>query len=108
MQSPTYTRRIFTKPILAGGDRDTINNSYFSYGSPYEAATLPSYRFIVDLSDIYHALGMNSTGQSGNPFSAHYTDTIEDWSRVKYHPLVFDDGDIEKNKLRKINGKNCF
>jgi acyl-homoserine lactone acylase PvdQ len=45
---------------------------------------------------------MNSTGQSGNPFSGHYTDTIEDWSQVKYHPLLFDDGEIEENKWKEL------
>jgi penicillin amidase len=90
------------KPVPARGDRDTINDSYYSYGNPYDTNTLPSYRFIIDLADINHALGMNSTGQSGNPFSGHYTDTIEDWSQVKYHPLLFDDGEIEENKWKEL------
>lgn len=90
------------KPVPASGDRDTINDSYYSYGNPYDTTTLPSYRFIIDLSDINHALGMNSTGQSGNPFSGHYTDTIEDWSQVKYHLLLFDDREIEGNKWKEL------
>jgi penicillin amidase len=100
------------EPIPAEGDRDTINNSYFrykipydscsKYGSPYDATFISSYRFIVDLSDIDHALGMNSTGQSGNPFSKHYTDMVQRWARVEYHPLLFDPEDIEKNKWKEL------
>jgi len=90
------------KSIPAGGDGDTINKSHFSYGNPYDAATVPSYRFLVDLSDIEHALAMNSTGQSGNPFSRHYSDSIEDWSRVKYHPLLFEKKQIEKEKWKEL------
>jgi acyl-homoserine lactone acylase PvdQ len=55
------------------------------------------------LSDINHALGMNSTGQSGNPLSKGYTDMIEAWAQVQYHPLLFDDGDIKKNKWKELN-----
>jgi penicillin amidase len=90
-------------PIPAQGDRDTINNSYFSYQNPYDTIALSSYRFICDLSDINHALGMNSTGQSGDPFNKRYTDMVESWSHVKYHPLLFDDGEIEKNKWKELD-----
>ncbi len=90
-------------PLPAQGDRDTINNSYFRYQNPYYTIVLSSYRFICDLSDINHALGMNSTGQSGDPFSKRYEGTIEDWTRVKYHPLLFDDWDIKKNQWKELN-----
>ncbi|HXG31032.1 MAG TPA: penicillin acylase family protein [Thermodesulfobacteriota bacterium] len=105
-----FLDRVFNpKPIPAEGDRDTINNSYFGYKrrfdpteKTYDAAIIPSYRFIVDLSDINHALGMNSTGESGNPLSGRYSDMMEDWSQVKYHPLLFDDRDVEKNKWKEL------
>jgi len=108
-----FLDKIFNpKPIPAQGDRDTINNSYFGYkrrfdpyDNTYDATFVSSYRFIVDLSDINHALGMNSTGQSGNPFSGHYSDMMEEWSQVRYHSLLFDDGDIEKNKWKELRLK---
>ncbi|MGE5444640.1 MAG: penicillin acylase family protein [Ignavibacteriales bacterium] len=90
-------------PIPAQGDRDTINYSYFSYQNPYDTIVLSSYRFICDLSDINHALGMNSTGQSGDPFSKRYKDMVENWSQVRYHPLLFDDGDIKRNKWKELD-----
>jgi penicillin amidase len=97
------------KPIPAPGDRDTINNSYFGYkrhyhsdGATYDATVIPSYRFIVDLSDIDNALAMNSTGQWGNPFSRHYSNVIQSWADVEYHPLYFDESDIEKNKWKEL------
>lgn len=99
-----FLDRIFNfGPIPAEGDRDTINYSYFSYQNPYDTIVLPSYRFICDLSDINHALGMNSTGQSGDPFSKRYADMVENWSRVKYHQLLFDDGDIKRNKWKELD-----
>lgn len=98
-----FLNKIFNvEPFAAQGDRDTINNSYFSYQNPYDTIALSSYRFICDLSDINHALGMNSTGQSGDPFSKRYTDMVDIWSQVKYHPLLFDDGDIKRNKWKEL------
>jgi len=97
------------KPISAPGDRDTINNSYFGYkrhyysdGETYDATVIPSYRFIVDLSDIDNALAMNSTGQWGNPLSRQYSNVIQGWADVEYHPLYFDESDIEKNKWKEL------
>lgn len=57
----------------------------------------------MDLSDINHAFAMNSTGESGNPFSKRYTDMIESWAQVKYHPLLFNREDVEKNKWKELN-----
>jgi len=89
------------KSIPAPGDRDTINKSYFSYISPFNVTQAPSYRFIVDLSDVGKALAMNSTGQSGNPFSGHYSDSVEKWARVNYHQLFFDYKDIKENRWKE-------
>ncbi len=97
------------KPIPAPGDRDTINNSYFGFnrhyysdGETYDATVIPSYRFIVDLSDIGNAVAMNSTGQWGNPLSKHYSNVIQSWADVEYHPLYFEESDIEKNKWKEL------
>ena len=90
------------KPIPAAGDRETINRSYFGFKMPYDVTRIPSYRFIVDLADIDNAVSMNSTGQSGDPFSEHYSDQIESWTRVNYHPMLFDVESIEKNKRKEL------
>jgi penicillin G amidase len=98
-----FLNKIFNvEPIPAQGDRDTINNSYFSYQNPYDTIALSSHRFICDLSDINHALAMNSTGQSGDPFSKRYTDMVDIWSQVKNHPLLFADGEIKRNKWKEL------
>jgi len=90
------------KPIPAPGDRETINSSYFRIKMPYDVTRIPSYRFIVDLADIDNAISINSTGQSGDPFSERYSDQIENWAKVNYHPMLFDVECIEKNKWKEL------
>ncbi|HEX9569448.1 MAG TPA: penicillin acylase family protein, partial [Rhodospirillales bacterium] len=37
------------------------------------------YRAIYDLSDLRQSRFVIATGQSGNPFSRHYNDQLNDW-----------------------------
>jgi penicillin amidase len=90
------------KPLPAEGDRDTINNSYFSYDKPFDVNKISSYRVIVDLSDMDNAISMNSTGQSGDPLSRFYSDNIRKWARVGYKTLFFDDESIESNSWKQL------
>jgi penicillin amidase len=45
----------------------------------FEASTIPSYRLVIDLSDVDSGRIIQTTGQSGVPFDAHYDDLIDDW-----------------------------
>lgn len=90
------------KPMPAGGDRDTINNSSFSYESPFGVNWISSYRVIVDLSEMGKAISMNSTGQSGDPLSKFYADNIRKWARVEYKTLFFDKESIERNNWKQL------
>jgi penicillin amidase len=90
------------KPLPAEGDRDTINNSYFSYDKPFDVINISTYRVIVDLSDMDNAISMNSTGQSGDPLSRFYSDNIPKWARVVYKTLFFDDKSIEANCWKRL------
>jgi penicillin G amidase len=89
-------------PVPAEGDRDTINNSYFSYDNPFDVNKISSYRVIVDLSDMDNAISMNSTGQSGDPLSRFYSDNIRKWARGEYKTLFFDKDSIERNSWKQL------
>jgi len=88
--------------VPAEGDRDTINNSYFSYDNPFDVNKISSYRVIVDLSDMDNAISMNSTGQSGDPLSRFYSDNIRKWARGEYKTLFFDKDSIERNSWKQL------
>ena len=45
----------------------------------FAATSAPSYRLVVDMSDLDGATILQTTGQSGQPFDAHYGDLIQRW-----------------------------
>ena len=55
----------------------------------YDVVVVPSWRQIIDLSDLDASVGTHTTGQSGNPASPHFKDLFPLWSTGRYHPLPF-------------------
>ncbi len=53
----------------------------------FAAASSPSYRLVVDMKDLNGATIIQTTGQSGVPFDAHYGDFIERWLANEPFPL---------------------
>ncbi len=49
----------------------------------------PSWRMIVELGDVVHALGVYPGGQSGNPGSRFYDNMIDTWASGNYYDLLF-------------------
>jgi penicillin amidase len=75
------------------GTNEVINNLMFTY-SDNEKNTIiggPSTRRIIDFSDIENSLSILPTGQSGNPFSEHYSDQV----------AMYNAGQFRKMKLNK-------
>ncbi len=58
----------------------------------FQASTIPSYRFTIDLGNMDGARIVQTTGQSGNPFDRHYGDMIDDWiaGRTFAFPFTLD------------------
>ena len=83
-------------PIEVGGDEYTVNNGGFDYSADFAQVIIPSYRQIIDLSDLSKSISMHNTGQSGQPASEHYKDFVEPWAKVEYHPMLFDEKSIKK------------
>jgi len=83
-------------PVEVGGDEYTVNNGGFDYSADFAQVIIPSYRQIIDLSDLSKSISMHSTGQSGQPASSHYKDFVEPWAKVEYHPMLFDKEAIER------------
>lgn len=92
---PPLDQILNSGPIEAGGDEYTVNNGGLDYSAGFAQVIIPSYRQIIDLSDLSKSVSMHSTGQSGQPASDHYKDFVEPWARVEYHPMLFDKKIIE-------------
>mgnify|MGYP000169808673 CR=1 FL=1 len=50
----------------------------------------------MDLGDFAASRSMNTTGQSGHPLSPHYSDLIDPWRSIRYHPLHFTDDAVNR------------
>jgi len=90
---------------VAGAD-GTIDNNYYrisrAYADPqdpdytplglgevFDVTNGPSLRFIADMNDLDAAQIVITTGQSGNPFAAHYGDMIPLWASGQTVELPF-------------------
>jgi len=79
---------IGTFPV--GGTGTTVNNGEYRFHQPYANVLGPSMRQITDLSDTKRSWSVLPTGQSGQPFSAHFNDQTPLWLEGKYHELITD------------------
>ena len=68
--------------------------AYYRLDQPFVGTAGPTFRMVVDMVDIAHAFAMNTSGQSGRPFTRHYDDMIQSWAEGKYHPMWMDEADI--------------
>ena len=66
----------------------------------------PSWRMIVELGDVVHALGVYPGGQSGNPGSRFYDNMVDTWASGNYYDLLFLKSPVETSE--RIMGKQVF
>jgi penicillin amidase len=86
-------------PVPTGGNGYTVWNSGYRPGEDdFKQRAVSSMRFIADLSDWDRSLWMNTTGQSGQPLSAHYTDLVYKWRDIEYEVLPFSREAVERVK----------
>ena len=69
-------------PYPAGGDHTTLDVSAYGWGQDFDTWLIPAMRLIVDFGQSEPMIGVNSSGQSGNPASPHYADGIDAWRRA--------------------------
>jgi penicillin amidase len=99
-------------PVDVGGAAGAADNTSYrisrAYPDPTDPAfvpqgletlftitNLPSYRLVIDMSDLDGARIVITTGQSGNPFDGHYGDLVDPWRTGGTVPLPFTRAAIE-------------
>ena len=70
--------------------------------SPFINSSGSSYRGIYDFSDLDKSTFIQTTGQSGNPFSKHYRDFAETWSNVEGITIPADPALIRSVHCRNV------
>jgi penicillin amidase len=95
-------------PVATSGGSSIVNATGWSVRAPgtvrgpYTVRGLPSFRLIVDLGDFAASRSMNTTGQSGHPLSPHYSDLIDPWRSIRYHPLHFTDDAVNRAAVSRL------
>ncbi len=84
-------------PFDVGGDQTSVNNTEYSFSDviengKYNVVVGASMRMMINMADIEHAVTINTTGQSGQPLSKHYSDQARMWSY----------GDYKKNTMSEL------
>ncbi len=84
------------------GGSYTVNVGHYAVAdaeNPFANVHAPSMRAIYDLDDLDRSLYIHSTGQSGNPLSAHYDDFVEPWAQGEYIAMTTRRREIEIGAL---------
>jgi penicillin G amidase len=72
-------RRIFDLNVGQGGDGSTVNVGAFGQDGSFDMTDGPSYRQVIDLSDLARSRYVHTTGQSGNVFDRRYRGLLPEW-----------------------------
>jgi len=106
-------------PVAVAGAAGAVRNNYYridrAYPDPedpdfvpvgtaslFEVTTLPSYKLLIDMSDVDGARIVQTTGQSGNPGDSHYGDLIDEWAAGKTVPLPFTQQAVEATTAKRL------
>ena len=84
-------------PFEVGGDQTSVNNTEYRFSDviekgKYNVVVGASMRMMLNMADIEHPVTINTTGQSGQPISKHYSDQARMWSY----------GDYKKNTMSEL------
>jgi acyl-homoserine-lactone acylase len=83
-------------PYPAPGDHTTLNVSAYHIGQDFDTWLIPAMRIIVDFGLKEPMYVMNSSGQSDNPSSTHYDDSIQPWLKGEYISMPFTEAAVKK------------
>lgn len=88
-------------PVARPGDNSTINvggsGDFTADPASYAQRTVPSMRQIIDLSNFNNSVWVTTTGESGQPFSAHYSDLVPLWDQNRYQAMLFTAAAVAKD-----------
>lgn len=97
---PIFNVGVFEVP----GSTEVINNLFFSFveTGEYQVKGGPSTRRIIDFSDVENSMSILPTGQSGNPFSRHYSNQAEMFNTGKFRKMKMNKEEIIKTSTKLI------
>ena len=92
----------FEVKLPSGGGRETVKAGGFTVSDPdhpFAQNHGAGYRAVYDLAEPERSVFIQSSGQSGNPFSPHYRDFAEAWRDGRYLPILTERTQIDQGAL---------
>ena len=91
-------------PFEIDGTNEVINNLMFTYSDNEKNDIIggPSTRRIIDFSDIENSISILPTGQSGNPFSEHYSDQAAMYNAGQFRKMKMNKAEIVATSTQLI------
>lgn len=92
----------FEVKLPSGGEKETVKAGGFDVSDPEHPFAQnhgAGYRAVYDLGDPARSVFIQSTGQSGNPFSPHYEDFSEAWRDGRYLPMLTERARIDEGAI---------
>ncbi|MDZ7963162.1 MAG: penicillin acylase family protein [Aulosira sp. DedQUE10] len=81
---------LFNRGAFAtSGNGETVNANRWKANQSFEVTDIPSLRMIVDLKNLDNSVAIHTPGQSGHAFHTHYTDMVDTWRKIEYHPMLW-------------------
>lgn len=94
-------------PVPVGGDEHTPNHSAAMPLDPLgPVKSLPNLRAVIDVGKWAASRWQLAGGQSGNPFSANYTDLFEKWREGEGVAVAFTEVEIASAGVETLTLKN--
>jgi penicillin amidase len=90
-------------PVPCGGDADTINQAAVLPLAPLAPAdNIASLRAVIDVGAWASSRFCLPGGQSGNPFSPHYSDQWQLWQRGEGVAIAFTDEEVSRAAVQVL------
>ncbi|BAY92402.1 penicillin amidase [Tolypothrix sp. PCC 7601] len=79
------------------GNGESVNANRWKANKSFEVTDIPSLRMVVDLKNLDNSVAIHTPGQSGHAFHTHYTDMIDPWRKIEYHPMLWEKQKVDAN-----------
>ncbi|WP_230962969.1 penicillin acylase family protein [Burkholderia stagnalis] len=100
-----WLARWFDVRVPFGGDMTTVDvggNDFSDAAAPYETKMAAAMRMVIDMAAPDAARFAMPVGQSGNRFSAWYSDRMDEWANGRYVTIPTDAASVERCACKRL------
>ena len=89
-------------PFAVSGDGITVNRHAWNEQRPFAVTSIPALRFVAEVGNWDNTILVLPVGQSGRPWSAHYSDQIASWLKVEVVRFPFSREAVEAAATARV------